>query len=168
MAQLTNIGGRSGEIRQPAGPVQVAEGPHLPVPRPRRCWIARPGPAGTTGPTGTGDPAASARPGVPETGAVSTDLSALVLPTQPIVEDPTALFRNLVAFGGYLLGAGVMIACGVIAAFLGVNAEGKSLEDVASPLAARRAAEESGRDVALDGALSGQAGSTGTETPGRL
>jgi MFS family permease len=42
-------------------------------------------------------------------------------------------------FYGYLLGAGVMIAGGLIAAFLGVNAEGKSLEDVASPLAARNA-----------------------------
>ena len=41
-------------------------------------------------------------------------------------------------FGGYLLGAGVMIAGGLVAAFLGVNAEGKSLEDVALPLSARR------------------------------
>jgi MFS family permease len=39
-------------------------------------------------------------------------------------------------FGGYLLGAGVMIVGGVIAAALGVNAEGKSLEDVAMPLSA--------------------------------
>jgi MFS family permease len=39
-------------------------------------------------------------------------------------------------FGGYLLGAGVMIAGGLIAAFLGVNAEGKSLEDIALPLSA--------------------------------
>jgi MFS family permease len=42
-------------------------------------------------------------------------------------------------FYGYLLGAGVMVAGGVIAAVLGVSAEGKSLEDVASPLAARNA-----------------------------
>jgi MFS family permease len=41
-------------------------------------------------------------------------------------------------FGGYLLGAGVMILGGVIAAFLGVAAEGKSLEDVAMPLSATR------------------------------
>jgi len=40
-------------------------------------------------------------------------------------------------FGGYLLGAGVMIVGGLVAAFLGVNAEGKSLEDVAMPLSAR-------------------------------
>src|SRR3954451_4767408 len=38
-------------------------------------------------------------------------------------------------FGGYLLGAGVMIVGGLVAAFLGVSAEGKSLEDVATPLA---------------------------------
>jgi len=42
-------------------------------------------------------------------------------------------------FYGYLLGAGVMILGGVIAAVLGVSAEGKSLEDVATPFAARNA-----------------------------
>ncbi len=41
-------------------------------------------------------------------------------------------------FYGYLLGAGVMIVGGVVAATLGVAAEGKSLEDVATPLSARR------------------------------
>ena len=41
-------------------------------------------------------------------------------------------------FYGYLLGAGVMILGGVVAAFLGVNAENKSLEDVATPLSMRR------------------------------
>ncbi|MDT5347371.1 MAG: hypothetical protein QOH91_658, partial [Mycobacterium sp.] len=39
-------------------------------------------------------------------------------------------------FLGYLLGAGVMMAGGLIAWFLAVDAEGKSLEDVATPLAA--------------------------------
>ncbi len=37
-------------------------------------------------------------------------------------------------FLGYLLGAGVMALGGVVAAILGVAAEGKSLEDVATPL----------------------------------
>jgi MFS family permease len=37
-------------------------------------------------------------------------------------------------FIGYLIGAGVMILGGVIAIFFGVAAEGKSLEDIASPL----------------------------------
>jgi MFS family permease len=41
-------------------------------------------------------------------------------------------------FYGYLLGAGVMIVGGVVAASLGVAAEGKSLEEVATPLSARR------------------------------
>jgi MFS family permease len=41
-------------------------------------------------------------------------------------------------FGGYLLGAGIMIVGGLVAAFLGVAAEGKSLEDVAMPLSALR------------------------------
>ena len=40
--------------------------------------------------------------------------------------------------GTVRLGAGVMIVGGLVAAFLGVSAEGKSLEDVATPLAMRR------------------------------
>ena len=35
---------------------------------------------------------------------------------------------------GYFVGAGIMIAGGLIAWFCGVNAEGQSLEDVADPL----------------------------------
>ena len=41
-------------------------------------------------------------------------------------------------FFGYLLGAIIMIVGGLVAFFLAVDAEGKSLEDIASPLAARR------------------------------
>jgi MFS family permease len=41
-------------------------------------------------------------------------------------------------FYGYLLGAGVMIVGGLVAAFIGVSAEGKSLEDIALPLSMRR------------------------------
>jgi len=43
-------------------------------------------------------------------------------------KDPNSLYL------GYLLGAGAMILGGVVAAFLAVDAEGKSLEDVARPL----------------------------------
>ncbi|MCE3553862.1 MFS transporter [Pseudonocardia sp. RS11V-5] len=39
-------------------------------------------------------------------------------------------------FWGYILGAAVMVVGGIVAWFLGIDAEGKSLEDVASPLAA--------------------------------
>ena len=35
---------------------------------------------------------------------------------------------------GYLIGAAVMIIGGVVEAYLGIDAEGKSLEDVATPL----------------------------------
>ncbi|MGI5185190.1 MFS transporter [Dactylosporangium sp. CA-152071] len=45
-------------------------------------------------------------------------------------EDPGKLFI------GYLIGAAVMIVGGVVAWFLGVDAEGKPLEDVAVPLSA--------------------------------
>jgi MFS family permease len=48
-------------------------------------------------------------------------------------------------FYGYLLGAGVMILGGLVAAAIGVSAEGKSLEDVATPLAARTARSGSTR-----------------------
>ncbi len=44
--------------------------------------------------------------------------------------NPTMLFL------GYLLGAVVMMAGGLIAWFLAVDAEGRSLEDIATPLAA--------------------------------
>lgn len=43
-------------------------------------------------------------------------------------QDPNALYW------GYLIGAGAMILGGLVAAFLGVDAEGRSLEDVARPL----------------------------------
>ncbi len=43
-------------------------------------------------------------------------------------KDPNSLYW------GYLLGAGAMILGGLVAAFLAVDAEGKSLEDVARPL----------------------------------
>jgi MFS family permease len=47
-------------------------------------------------------------------------------------------------FGGYLLGAGVMMGGGLVAWFLAVDAEGKSLEDVATPLAAAGASRRTG------------------------
>jgi MFS family permease len=40
---------------------------------------------------------------------------------------------------GYFLGAGLMIAGGIVEAFLGVKAEGQSLEDIATPLTAEDA-----------------------------
>lgn len=45
--------------------------------------------------------------------------------------------RPTMLFIGYLLGAVVMMAGGLVAWFLAVDAEGKSLEDIATPLAAR-------------------------------
>jgi MFS family permease len=41
-------------------------------------------------------------------------------------------------FIGYLLGAAVMIVGGVVATVLGVDTEGRSLEEIASPLSAAR------------------------------
>jgi hypothetical protein len=45
-------------------------------------------------------------------------------------QDHTALFA------GYMLGAGVMILGALVETFLGVDAEGRSLEDIAPPLGA--------------------------------
>jgi MFS family permease len=42
-------------------------------------------------------------------------------------------------FYGYLLGAGVMAIGGIVAAFLGVDAAGKSLEEIATPLSVQKA-----------------------------
>jgi len=39
---------------------------------------------------------------------------------------------------GYLIGAGVMIVGGLVEVFIGIDAEGKSLEDVANPLSVVR------------------------------
>ncbi len=39
-------------------------------------------------------------------------------------------------FVGYLIGAAVMVAGGLVEVFLGVDAENKALEDVATPLSA--------------------------------
>ena len=54
-------------------------------------------------------------------------------------------------FLGYLLGAAVMMAGGLVAWFLAVDAEGKSLEDVATPLAAAGARRRTG-SVRVEGA----------------
>jgi hypothetical protein len=52
--------------------------------------------------------------------------------------------RPFLLFLGYLLGAAVMMAGGLVAWFLAVDAEGKSLEDIATPLAAAGARRSTG------------------------
>ena len=60
----------------------------------------------------------------------------------------TKLYSSLIGTGndpnklfvGYLIGAGAMILGGLAEVFLGVAAEGKSLEDIASPLSMVRKA----------------------------
>src|SRR5689334_9504996 len=59
--------------------------------------------------------------------------------------------KPFLLFLGYLLGAGVMMAGGLTAWFLAVDAEGKSLEDVATPLAAGGGARRRG-SVRAEGA----------------
>jgi MFS family permease len=54
--------------------------------------------------------------------------------------------REQVAFG-YQIGAGLMIAAGLVAIFLGVNAERRSLEDIAAPLTADDGSRDDGIDL---------------------
>lgn len=54
--------------------------------------------------------------------------------------------REQVAFG-YQLGAGLMIAAGLVAIFLGVNAERRSLEDIAAPLTAHDGSDDDRIDL---------------------
>ncbi len=62
------------------------------------------------------------------------------------------LFGKLIESGrgavvnGYYLGAGLMIAAGIVAMFLAVPAEGRSLEDIAAPLTAQDADEDADED----------------------
>jgi MFS family permease len=60
-------------------------------------------------------------------------------------KDPNSLFV------GYLIGAGAMLLGGVVAAVLGVSAEGRSLEDIAAPLSMVRKA--AGRVASRDATL---------------
>ncbi len=69
--------------------------------------------------------------------AIGTAVGGLLAPT---------LFGGLVEtdqkqmlFWGYVLGAGLMIAAAAVEWLLGVDSEGKSLEDIASPFSAREA-----------------------------
>jgi MFS family permease len=75
------------------------------------------------------------------------------------------LFGRLIEAGGetnvmygYLLGAALMIAAGVVEIVLGVEAAGRQLEDIAKPLTAQDAeAREEGGDGELDvGKLQGE------------
>ena len=49
---------------------------------------------------------------------------------------------------GYFIGAALMVAGGIVAAFLGVKAEGQSLESIAQPLTAEDARRAAGPTVA--------------------
>ena len=54
-----------------------------------------------------------------------------------LIDDATAGGEGISAIAlGYYIGAGLMVAGGIVAAFLGVKAEGESLENIARPLTA--------------------------------
>ena len=54
-----------------------------------------------------------------------------------LIDDATAGGEGISAIAlGYYIGAALMVAGGIVAAFLGVKAEGESLENIAKPLTA--------------------------------
>jgi len=65
---------------------------------------------------------------------------------------------------GYFLGAGLMIVGGVTEAFLGVKAEGQSLESIAQPLTADDPGGDTGDDTG-DGGDGGDPGASPSPTP---
>jgi MFS family permease len=82
------------------------------------------------------------------------------------------LFANLIKTGkvgdtalAFAIGATLMIAAGLVAAVLGVKAEQKSLEDIATPLTAEEADEEAGDETKASGYESSRTGPA--PTPGR-
>jgi MFS family permease len=86
--------------------------------------------------------------------AVGTGLGGIIGPV---------LFSSLAASGreenvalGYYIGAGVMIVAGLAELLLGVEAAGRSLEDVAPPLSAQTAGGRSGQHAETDGRPSGR------------
>jgi MFS family permease len=81
--------------------------------------------------------------------AVGTGLGGIIGPV---------LFSSLAASGreenvafGYYIGAGVMIVAGLAELLLGVEAAGRSLEDVAPPLSAQTAGGRAGQHAETDG-----------------
>jgi MFS family permease len=65
---------------------------------------------------------------------------------------------------GYMIGAGVMILGGIVAAFLAVDAEGRSLEDIATPLSAVKQRAPSESMTGLTGTVREGAGGTSVRT----
>jgi MFS family permease len=62
-----------------------------------------------------------------------------------LIEDATAGGEGISAIAlGYYIGAALMIAGGIVAAFLGVKAEGQSLENIAKPLTAEDDTDSTG------------------------
>ena len=75
------------------------------------------------------------------------------------------LFANLIKTGkvgdtalAFAIGAALMIAAGLVASVLGVKAEQKSLEDIATPLTAEEADEEAGDETKASGHESSRSG----------
>jgi MFS family permease len=82
------------------------------------------------------------------------------------------LFGALIASGhttdvfyGYLLGAALMIGAGIVEVFLGVEAAGRDLEDIAAPLSAQQAEAERGEEA--DALTVGGGGEARTGAEGR-
>ncbi|WP_236007214.1 MFS transporter [Clavibacter zhangzhiyongii] len=85
--------------------------------------------------------------------ALGTGLGGIVGPLLfgRLVEDSIGAVAN-----GYLIGAGLMIGAGLVEVFLGVEAAGRSLEDIAAPLSATEGASTDGGEPASGRGRSGR------------
>jgi hypothetical protein len=57
-------------------------------------------------------------------------------PLCPAISD-VAKQSNWIVAGGYMIAAALMLAAAVVEAFLGIDPEGRSLEQIASPLSSK-------------------------------
>ncbi len=68
--------------------------------------------------------------------AIATGVGGIIGPA--LYGHNIATGNRTTVFLGYLLGAGLMIVAGLIEVWLGVDAEQRQLEDVATPLTAKQ------------------------------
>jgi MFS family permease len=69
-------------------------------------------------------------------------------------------------FWGYILGAALMAAAGLVEVFLGVEAAGRELEDIAKPLSAEEAEAEAGAEAGRPGEpTAGESGDRDADAP---
>jgi hypothetical protein len=67
--------------------------------------------------------------------AVGTGIGGIIAPL--LFGMLIAKHSNWMVAGGYMIAAALMLAAAVVEAFLGIDSEGRSLEQIASPLSSK-------------------------------